>query len=494
MPANVSNGYRRREPEKTALYKVVQHELESFIAEHEAVGRYFPDFVINQLDAFLECGIPAHGFVLVECEKCSERRVVGFSCKRRGLCPSCAGRRMSETAAHLVDNVLPAAPVRQWTVTLPMSLRYIAAYDADLCREIHGLAVDAIYRWMRQKAKKDLELNSSNALECGSVGFIHRARGDLALFVHYHILVIDGVFIDNGIGNKPTFRALGPPDRKELRAMAARLARQVNKLLQRRGLLESELDTFAEEEPLLAGCSSAAVRGTIASGSRAGEKVRRIREGPCQERTPSGCAGDASGFNIHAGLRVPARERGRLERVCRYAARGPVANDRLEIQGDDVVCRLKGSWSDGTTAVKFSFHELMERLVALIPRPHTNMTIYYGVLAPRHSLRDEVVPRVVASESDNDDEEQSRPASRWFPWAELLQRVYMVDVLECPACGRQFQHLACVFDSQAIKQILQSCGLPTAPPPRSPARCAQAGLAFDDFDQTPSYEEHWDAA
>jgi hypothetical protein len=374
-----------------------------------------------------------------------------------------------------------------------MALRYIAAYDAGLCREIHGLAVDAIYRWMRQKAKKDLDLSSSKDLECGSVGFIHRARGDLALFVHYHILVIEGVFVDNGIGNKPTFRALGPPEREDLRAIEGRLGRQVNKLLQRRGLLECEFDTFAEEEPLLAGCSSASVRGTIASGRRAGQKVRRIREGPCAQGTSNGCAGDVGGFNIHAGLRVPARERGRLERVCRYAARGPVANDRLEIQGDDVICRLKGPWRDGTTAVKFSFHELMERLVALIPRPFINMTIYYGVLAPRHKLREEVVPRVVVAES-GDDEEQSRRVSRWFPWAELMRRVFMVDVLECPVCGRQFQHLALVFETGAIRKILQSCGLPTAPPPRAPARCAQAGLEFDDFDQTPSYDDHWEAA
>jgi hypothetical protein len=490
----VPNDYRRREPEKTALYQVVQNELESFIAEHEAAGRYLPSFVVKQLEAFLKCGIPAHGFVLKECEACSERQVVAFSCKRRGLCPSCASRRMSATAAHLVDHVYPAAPVRQWTVTLPVSIRYIIGYDADLCREVHGLAVDAIYRWMRDRAKKELRLSSSQHLECGSVGFIHRARGDLALFVHYHIAVIDGVFVDNGLGNNPTFRALGAPDRKDLRAIAERLGRQVNKLLQRRGILDCDFDRFAEEQPLLAGCSSAAVRGTIASGRRAGQRVRRIRGGACQPREASGCACEAGGFNVHAGLRVPASERGRLERVLRYAARGPVANDRLEIQGDDLaVYRLQRPWSDGTTAVMFSFHELMERLVAIVPRPHFNMTIYSGVLAPRHNLRDEVVPRATVSASE-DAEEQPTRSNRWFPWAELLRRVHLIDVLTCPNCGRQFQHLACVFEAGAIKQILQSCGLPTAPPPRAPARCAQAGLGFDEFDQTPSYEEHWDAA
>lgn len=38
---------------------------------------------------------------------------VAFSCKRTGFCPSCT-RRMSDSAAHLVDEVLPDVPIRQW--------------------------------------------------------------------------------------------------------------------------------------------------------------------------------------------------------------------------------------------------------------------------------------------------------------------------------------------------------------------------------------------
>ena len=41
-------------------------------------------------------------------------KLVAFSCKRRGFCPSCGARRMAQTAAHLVDHVIPQVAVRQW--------------------------------------------------------------------------------------------------------------------------------------------------------------------------------------------------------------------------------------------------------------------------------------------------------------------------------------------------------------------------------------------
>ena len=492
MNATTPKKYERREPEKTALYQVVQHEMESFIAEHEAADRYLPEFVTKQLEAFMKCGILCHGFVLKECQECRRQKAVAFSCKRRGLCPSCAGRRMAETAANLVDFVLPFVPVRQWTVTLPFSLRYMVAYDADLCREVHELAVRAIYRWMRQRAKTDLNLPSSKGLECGSVGFIHRARGDLALSVHFHILVADGVYLDNGSEKAPTFRGFRAPDRQAVDEISARLQRQVCRLLQRRGLLDSEFDAFADQEPVLACCASAALRGTSAGGKRAGQRIRRIRDESLQRHSNAGISVGASEFNIHASDSIPASARDRLERACRYAARGPIAGDRLEIRGEDtVVYGLKRPWSDGTTAVVLSFHELMERLVALIPRPHINMTIYCGVLGARHRLRHLIVP---CEASETEEEEGGRRAGQWFPWNELLRRVFLVDVLRCSHCGGAFQHLNLVVDPDSIKEFLRSRGLPTAPPPRTPARYAQSGLDFDECDQRTSHNDHWDAA
>ena len=73
----------------------------------------WPAFVRREFEACLRCGILEHGVLRVGYERCGDTTVVGFSCKGRRFCPSGGGRLMSELAAHLVDHVLPAVPIRQ---------------------------------------------------------------------------------------------------------------------------------------------------------------------------------------------------------------------------------------------------------------------------------------------------------------------------------------------------------------------------------------------
>ena len=80
-----------------------------------------------------EAGILEHGCVRVGCARCGFERLVAFSCKRRGFCPSCLGRRMADTAVHLVERVIPEVPVRQWVCSLPWRLQVLLGYDRRLC-------------------------------------------------------------------------------------------------------------------------------------------------------------------------------------------------------------------------------------------------------------------------------------------------------------------------------------------------------------------------
>jgi ribosomal protein S27E len=105
--------YSRRRPELTPCYKIIQENIESFIAEREAEGRPLPEHAIEEFDEYLRCGIPAYGFLRLKCKDCDKEQIVAFSCKRRGFCPSCTAKRMAEASAHLVDNVLPLVPYRQ---------------------------------------------------------------------------------------------------------------------------------------------------------------------------------------------------------------------------------------------------------------------------------------------------------------------------------------------------------------------------------------------
>ena len=104
--------YERRRPEETTLYQLVQEHAETFFAQVECeTGAGLPDFVKDEFDAFLECGVLAHGFVRLRCADCGHEKLVAFSCKRRGFCPACSARCMTETAAHLVDHAIPRVPV-----------------------------------------------------------------------------------------------------------------------------------------------------------------------------------------------------------------------------------------------------------------------------------------------------------------------------------------------------------------------------------------------
>jgi hypothetical protein len=85
----------------------VQRHTAEFIAHTEAAtGSQRPRFVKDESDAFLECGILAHGFLRLRCGECGHDRLLAFSCKRRGFCPSCDARRMSQTAAHQVNRLI----------------------------------------------------------------------------------------------------------------------------------------------------------------------------------------------------------------------------------------------------------------------------------------------------------------------------------------------------------------------------------------------------
>ncbi|MGV2480205.1 UNVERIFIED_CONTAM: transposase zinc-binding domain-containing protein, partial [Salmonella enterica subsp. enterica serovar Weltevreden] len=86
-------------------------------------------FVRKAFAKYLECGIFAHGFARARCGDCGHDYFVAFSCKGRGVCPSCTTRRMVETAAHLNDHVFPRLPVRQWVLSVPKRLRYFMQRD-----------------------------------------------------------------------------------------------------------------------------------------------------------------------------------------------------------------------------------------------------------------------------------------------------------------------------------------------------------------------------
>jgi hypothetical protein len=276
------------------------------------------------------------------------------------------------------------------------------------------------------------------------------------------------------------------------------VARGIARLLERRGLgrnVESaEADPLSRDEPLLAALYSASVRGRIATGSRAGQTVLRFGDRVEVDELQGGqrCA-SAGGVSLHANVAVPSRDRLRLERLCRYAARPPVATERLSrLEDGRLLYELRHPWRDGTTHVGFEPLELLEKLAALVPPPRCNLVRYHGVLAPAARHRARVVPPgggtsaaaakaeppSSASRTGGAAVAPAEPRPRNYSWAELMRRVFAVDVLECPLCSGAMRILAAIHPPDATRAILECLGLPSRPPPLSPP----AGDASIDFE------------
>src|SRR5437016_7656649 len=221
------------------LHGLVRDHLETFLrdAAERTDGTGVPHFVEKELREFLTCGVLARGFARVRCGDCAFERLVPFSCKGRGFCPSCGGRRMTEYAARLVDGVLPRVPVRQWVLSLPHRLRYLLAWDHALSRAVLAVYVRVLLGFQRRRARR----HGISDGRSGCVTVIQRFGGGLHLNVHFHTLVLDGVFIE-GAGAPLRFRPLPPPTDKEIGIVLAMIDTRVRRLLQRRGFDTSGAD------------------------------------------------------------------------------------------------------------------------------------------------------------------------------------------------------------------------------------------------------------
>ena len=112
---------------------LVRGHLAGFLERCEERGQGpLPEFVVAELRGFAGCGDLERGLIRTACRRCGGELRVPFSCKGRGFCPSCMGRRMVEGAALLVDHVLPAVEYRQWVLSFGGPLAVRLGYDRSL--------------------------------------------------------------------------------------------------------------------------------------------------------------------------------------------------------------------------------------------------------------------------------------------------------------------------------------------------------------------------
>jgi ribosomal protein S27E len=365
--------YVRHRPERTLLYQLVAEYYPALKALLAAQGNALPGYVEQEFDDYLKCGRLEHGFLRVRCGTCHAEHLVAFSCKKRGFCPSCGARRMVESAALLVDEVFPEQPVRQWVLSVPFPLRFLFASRPDVMGRVLGIVYRCIATQLIKKAG-----SSRKTAQAGAVTLIQRFGSALNLNVHFHMLFLDGVYIEGPDGSL-RFRWVKAPTSAELAALTQTLARRIGRYLERQGLLERDAEnSYLAGDDLKAGPMAqllgSSITYRIAVGPQQGRKVFTLQTLPaCDEAFDDG-VGKVSGFSLHAGVAARADQRQKLERLCRYISRPAISEKRLSLTPNgNVRYQLKTPYRDGTTHVIFEPLDFIARLAALVPRPRMDM-------------------------------------------------------------------------------------------------------------------------
>jgi ribosomal protein S27E len=278
------SGYAPHRPETTLLYRLVEQRYPDFRELRAREGRSLPEYVQEEFDAYLKCGRLEEGFLRVRCGGCHAEKLVAFSCKKRGFCPSCGGRRMAETAALLADEVLPERPLRQWVLSLPFALRFLLATDQDSLTLVLRTVYRAISGFLLQKACLTRATGHP-----GAVTLIQRFGSALNLNIHFHMIFLDGVYLPVEDA-APVFRHVPAPTAAELQELVQRIAERIGKVLEQRGIVERDMEnawlaTQTEGGPLddLIGHS---ITYRIAVGPRAGQKLFTLQTVPAREPEP----------------------------------------------------------------------------------------------------------------------------------------------------------------------------------------------------------------
>jgi hypothetical protein len=390
---------------------------------------------------------------------------------------------MNEGAAFFVDHVFPHVPVRQWVLSFPIPVRFWMARNPRLIT--HGLEIfhRALKGHYRRAAKK---LGADGEILTGAVTVVQRFGSALNLNIHFHALLLDGVYVtcrDASGNSQARFIETPRPTQDEILEFLKTVQLRMLKVFQRRGLVqkieaEGGGDVPDFEETIEAVCQGASVQYKLATGKRPGQSVRRIGSlgSIGEEAIPtSELSATLGGYSIHANTYVHKNNRTELERLCRYVLRPPVAEERIELRGENVVYKFKSQWRDGTSAIVLSGPEFIEKLVAIVPQPRIHLTRFHGILGPHAEHRGLVVPGTSAPEQQpgaaNDVAKVATPKKRAgrhrLRWAELLRRVFNVDLEKCP-CGGKLKFIAAIIDRDAIKRILDHLGLPSAAPEFAP--------------------------
>jgi hypothetical protein len=336
-------------------------------------------------------------------------------------------------------------------------------------------------RYYRKLAKEE----KITAWRIGAVTFIQNFGSALNLNPHFHNMMPDGVFDQDG-----TFFKVRKPRQHEIEQLLYNMAEKTLKLLANKFAESDEVEFDHEYDRLLA------------SSVNVGRAPKDIEFPELNGRLSA----NLEGFSLHAATRIHENDRAGRQRLLSYGARGPIAESRLsKLPGGRFRYEMRRPMGNGQTELYFKGPELIGRLAALIPTPRKNMIRFFGVFAPASRLRSKVVPghdaprskrpacgsdlepdptqpqdpKVQALMEHYQKANDARRQPSRIDWATLLKRTFGIDLSTCSKCGGKRRVIATIKDGPAIKKVLEHLGLPSEPLPMAPARAPPQADFFE---------------
>jgi len=320
----MSRIYCQRHPERTVLYRVLFHYFETFLQEYENRFEkeygYLRPIVREVVDKYLDCGNPKCGFARIRCPDCGMERLVMFSCKTRGFCPSCHAKRREKWGEWMREKLILDTPHRQVVFTIPKMLRIFFKFNRSLLSELCLCGKKALVKYFKATACR--------ALTPGIIAVIQSFGSRINLHPHLHFLVTEG-----GADKQGRFHKFSNFNDSLLCRF---FSREVFLLLLHKQLINPELV----------------------------KKILSWRH---------------TGFNVHSKVRAESKEE--AERIGKYMIRPILSLRRLSLNEGQVVYQY-GKHSSEIESMDYL--EFIARVTSHIPDKGQVMLRYYGLYANAH--------------------------------------------------------------------------------------------------------------
>ncbi len=413
--------YRRRKPEYSPYYQCIEDYYEEFKRSYDRNFSqkygYLRPHIEKVIYQYLDCGILHNGFARLKCRGCGHEKLLAFSCKRRHFCPSCHAKRCVEFGEWLCSNVLKKVPHRHFVFSIPKILRIYFLFNRNLLKELSRISWEVIKDYYKSTCRKD---GGSPA----AVAVIQTFGDYLSFNPHMHVLAADGCFSE-GFFYVPSINI-------DTASIEKLFIHRIFKMLLRKGLITERVIEL------------------ISSWAH-------------------------TGFGVYCGKMMNPKDAKSTENLARYIIRASFSQERMKYYPDKAKVTYKSKY--GKDVKEFSCLERMAALVCHIPDRGGQTLRYYGHYSnvTRGRLKKEKVEpefHIIEDES---------PGRLNRSWARLIQKIYEVDPLLCPRCGKKMKIIAFIEDYKIVKKILDYLRIYEFERKRPPPKIESSPDEFDDY-------------